>query len=258
MTADQAFDNLTLTQEGAVLSIQINRPEVLNALDTTTLNEITAAFTSVAEQESVRVVVLGGAGRAFSAGADLGNPPSRPLPDTSFRLQRHAAETGHRAVQAITRCPAVTIARTHSYVIGGGVLLAVACDFRIGAEDSVFSLPEVRLGKPLSWGGTPLLIKEIGAARAREMIMMCRPIEAAEAARIGLLHAVVPATDLDTEVTRWCEQLIGFPDDSVAATKQQFERYAAATRLADLTETDSDIYVSIVDPAIKVRHGDAH
>ncbi|MEO9200644.1 MAG: enoyl-CoA hydratase/isomerase family protein, partial [Antricoccus sp.] len=127
-----------------------------------------------------------------------------------------------------------------------------------GADDSVFSLPEVRLGKPLSWGGTPLLIKEIGAARAREMIMMCRPVEAAEAARIGLLHAVVPAIGLDVEVARWCEQLTGFPDDSVAATKQQFERYGAVTRLADLTETDSDIYVSIVDPASKVRRDDAH
>ncbi|PRZ36584.1 methylglutaconyl-CoA hydratase [Antricoccus suffuscus] len=244
-TREDPLERLTLVREGAVLHVWLNRPKILNALDDKTLNEIAAVFDAVADHDDVRVVVLGGAGRAFSAGADLRNPPSRPVAGTSVRQRRYVAETGHRACQAIAACGAITIARTHGHVVGGGVLLAVSCDFRVGADDTVFSLPEVELGMPLSWGGTPLLIKEIGAARAREMIMTCRPVDAAQAERFGLLHAVVAPTDLDVEVASLSARLVGMPEASLTATKQQFNRYAASARLADLTETDSDIFTGV-------------
>lgn len=257
LTGEGAPENLVLQRDGAVLHVWMNRPEVLNALDDKTLNEITAVFDGVGNHDEIRVVVLGGIGRAFSSGADLRNPPSRPAPDTSFRLRRYIAETGRRACQAIAGCAAVTIARTHGHVIGGGVLLAASCDFRVGAEDTVFSLPELKLGQPLSWGGTPLLIKEIGAAHAREMIMMCGAIDAAQAAQFGLLHAVVPTTVLDDEVASWSARLASLPEGSLATAKQQFQRYAASTRLADLTETDSDIFSTVADSGTAGQRGTA-
>lgn len=239
------FTNLAVERVGAVLHVTINRPEKLNALDNRTLDEITRVFTSVDDDDDLRVVVLGGAGRAFSAGADLQNPPGRPDPSAPMRGRRHVAETGRRACEAIAACGAATIARTHGHVIGGGVLLALSCDFRIGAEDTVFSLPELRLGQSLSWGGTPLLIKEIGAARAREMVMMCREMTASRAEHIGLLHKVVSSGSLEDEVQSWCSEVLNIPQVSFATAKSQFEGYARSARLADLTETDSDIFLGV-------------
>lgn len=240
------YERLKLAHDGEVLRVWLDRPKVLNALDPTTLDEITRLYTDVHEMDDVRVVVLGGRGRAFTAGADLKNHPSRPAPSDPPRKHRRIAQTGHRAIAAIQACPAITIARTHSHVIGGGVLLAAACDFRIGADDSTFRLPEVELGISLSWGGTPLLIREIGAARAREMIVTCRAFDADEAHRLGLLHAVTTADGLDGEVERWVERLLALPAYPVEATKHQFQRYAAAGTLADLTQTDADIYQAAV------------
>lgn len=245
--SDSEFENLDLERDDVVLHVRINRPRVLNALDDKTLNAIASVFSLVNKQDDIRVVVLSGTGRAFSSGADLRQPPGRPATGISVRRRRNIAETGRRACQAIAACSAATIARTHGHVIGGGVLLALSCDFRVGADNTVFSLPEVELGQPLSWGGTPLLIKEIGAARAREMIMMCRRICAIEAQQIGLLHAVVSPTALDEEVRSWSIHLSGLPEPSLATAKNQFERYARAARLADLTETDSDIFTAIAD-----------
>lgn len=240
--AFEGLERLRVEHDGAVVHVWLDRPQKLNALDPQTLDEITAVFREVAGMPDARVVVLGGAGRAFSAGADLANHPSRPAPDAPTRVHRWVAETGRRAIDTILACPAITIARVHSHVIGGGVLLAAACDFRIGADDTVFRLPEVELGLPLSWGGTPLLIKEIGASRAREMIMTARPVEAEEAHRLGLLHSVVPADGLDAEVESWVSRLLATPHYPLEATKHQFQRYAAAARMGDLSETDSDVY----------------
>lgn len=251
MTFD-GLQRLTVDHEGEVVRVWLDRTQILNALDSQTLDEITAVYREVGELDEVRVVVLGGRGRAFTAGADLGNHPSRPAADDTPRKHRRIAETGRRAIDSILACPAVTLARTHSHVVGGGVLLAAACDFRIGADDSVFRLPEVELGLPLSWGGTPLLIKEIGAARAREMIVTCRPFEAEEAHRLGLLHSVVPADGLDDEVERWVRRMLELPQYPVETTKHQFQRYAAAARMADLSETDSDVYQAAVARATPV------
>ncbi|GAB3295450.1 enoyl-CoA hydratase/isomerase family protein [Epidermidibacterium keratini] len=240
--AFEGLQRLRVEHDGEVVRVWLNRPEKLNALDPQTLDEITAVYREVASIEDVRIVVLGGSGRAFSAGADLKDHPSRPAPDAPPRAHRYVAETGRRAIDTILACPAITLARVHSHVIGGGVLLAAACDFRIGADDTVFRLPEVELGLPLSWGGTPLLIKEIGAARAREMIMTARPFGAAESERLGLLHRAVPDADLDAEVDQWVSRLLAIPHYPLEATKHQFQRYAAAARLGDLSETDSDVY----------------
>ena len=252
MTDFSQYQRLVVEPDGAVLNVWLDRPHNLNALDPRTLEEITRLYTSVHEMDDVRVVVLGGRGRAFSAGADLKDHPSRPAPDDSPRRHRRVAQTGHRAIEAVLGCPAVTVARLHSHVIGGAMLLATASDFRVGAADTVFRLPEVEIGLPLSWGGTPLLINEIGAARARELIVMCRPVQADEALRLGLLHAVVPADELDAEVRRWTDRLVALPHYPVEATKHQFQRYAAAARSADLSQTDADVYqaaVARIDPA---------
>ena len=96
----------------------------------------------------------------------------------------------------------MTIARLHGHAIGGGLALALACDFRVAADDALLDLPEVDLGVPLTWGATPRLIHEIGAARARELILLCDRVDAERAERDGLVHRVVPAAALDAAVRR--------------------------------------------------------
>lgn len=235
-------DRLLVQHEGSVLRIWLDRPDVLNALDGATVDALTRVYREVDRLPEVRVVVLGGRGRAFTGGADLHDHPSHPEPQDSLRRRRQVADRGRQLIDAVLACPAITIARTHSHTIGAGVLLAAASDFRIGAEDTVFRLPEVELGLPLSWGGTPLLIKELGAARAREMILTCRPFSAHEAHLVGLLNTVCSREELDDQIEQWVERFLRLPHHACEATKQQFQRYSAATRMADVTGTDADIY----------------
>ena len=130
----------------------------------------------------------------------------------SERERRFAAQIGWRACRAIEACEVVTLARVHGHVVGGGVALALACDFRIAAQGSVFHVPEVDLGIPLTWGATPRLIAELGAARARELILMCDRIDARTAERWGLVNRVVPAARLDATVDAWALRLAAKPE----------------------------------------------
>lgn len=241
------YEHLIVEREGPLLRVWLNRPEVLNALNDAILDEITAVFTDLQGTEEVRVVVLAGAGRCFSSGADRKNMPGLTSREVALSRRRWRGDTGLRACRAIADADPVTIARTHSHVLGGGVVLAVSCDFRIGADDTTLRLPEVELGVPLPWGGTPLLIREMGAARAREFVMLSTPLSAQQAQHAGLLHAVVPSAELDAEVDAWAQRLLALPEEAVAATKQQFRRYAVVTRLGDLTETDAELGQRVLD-----------
>jgi len=157
------------------------------------------------------------------------------------REQRHAAQLGLRAARAIERCEALTLARIHGHAIGGGFALALACDFRVAEQGAVFSVPEVDLGIPLSWGATPRLVQEIGAARARELILLCDRIDAARAEAWGVLHRAVPAERLDAEVEALAARLAAKPEVAVHMTKTQLRAYAAASLLGDVTEADGDL-----------------
>ncbi len=161
--------------------------------------------------------------------------------DATDRERRWVSQLGKRAVTAISDCEIVTVARVHGHAIGGGALLGAACDFRLVSDDAQFAIPEVDLGLPLTWGGAPLLIRELGAARARELIVMAESIDAAEALRIGLAHRVVAAPELDALVDAWAHRIAAKPDFAVHATKTQFRAYARGALFGDVTETDGDM-----------------
>ena len=134
---------LAINEDGPVLRVELNRPESLNCLDDDVLLEVTDLYTRLQQRFDLKAVVLGGRGRAFCAGADLRNPPG--FAGTGGRERRYHSQIGYRACQAIADCEVVTIARLHGHVVGGGFALALACDFRIAAADTVFRLPEVDL-----------------------------------------------------------------------------------------------------------------
>ena len=130
-------------------------------------------------------MIVHGAGRAFTAGADLASfaGPTGTLP-------RDAADAGRRMAEAIESMQAVTIAAVHGHCIGGGVVLAAACDLRVAAESTNFAIPEVDLGIPLAWGGIQRLVREIGPAATRELVMTCRSFSAREAHTRGMINTV--------------------------------------------------------------------
>lgn len=210
------FTTLTTSTDGHVGQLTLDRPDRLNALSPTCLREFVQAARWFDEQPDVRVVVVAGAGRAFSAGADLESFAEVPAggPDRVGDLGRQAAE-------ALESMRAVTVARLHGHCVGGGLVVAAACDLRVAATDASFSIPEVALGIPLAWGGIPRLVREIGPAMTRELVMTCRPFGAAEGRALGFLNRVVDAGDLDDEVEGLVRELAERPGRLLTTTKRQ-------------------------------------
>lgn len=179
------FETLECTVDGQIGWLKLNRPEKLNPLSTQCLEELIGAAVWFDGHDDIRVVIVHGAGRAFTAGADLASfgGPTGTLP-------RSAADAGRRMAEAIEQMQAVTIAAVHGHCIGGGVVLAAACDLRVAAESTNFAIPEVDLGIPLAWGGIQRLVREIGPAATRELVMTCRPFTALEAHVRGMVNTV--------------------------------------------------------------------
>ncbi|HWE55917.1 MAG TPA: enoyl-CoA hydratase/isomerase family protein [Acidimicrobiales bacterium] len=211
---------IEVTSEGHRGAITLNRPEQLNPLSTATLMELVDAARLLDARPEVKVVIVSGKGRAFSAGADLASFSGDGRSPPSAASSRDAADAGRRMAEAIESMRAVTIARLHGHCVGGGVVLAAACDLRVAADDVRFSIPEVDLGIPLAWGGIPRLVREIGPALTKELVMTCRPFTAAEAHACGFVNRVVPATELDAAVENLAAQLEKKSALTLSSTKQ--------------------------------------
>lgn len=205
------FETLEVRVDASVASVTLNRPEVLNALSDTSLVELERVAGVLDDTEGVKVVVLAGAGRAFCAGADVGG-----FSGTASRRQR---DQGWRTARAWEQMGPVSVARIHGWCVGGGLVLAAACDLRVVSDDARFAIPEVDLGIPLAWGGIPRLVREIGPALTKELVMTCRPFDAAEAKAAGFVNRVVPATGLDEAVNELVGALVDKPTFALLATK---------------------------------------
>jgi enoyl-CoA hydratase/carnithine racemase len=193
------FTALTLELSEPVTRLTLNRPERLNALSPQALGELVSAAGVIAGADGIKVVIVSGAGRAFSAGFDLdaaGGPPDRDRIDL-----------GRRMADAVSAIPAVTIASIRGHCVGGGVVLAAACDIRLAAEGTRFSIPEVDFGIPLAWGGIPRLVRELGPALTKELVLTCRPFSAAEAQAARFVNRVVPDDELERETEALAETL---------------------------------------------------
>jgi enoyl-CoA hydratase/carnithine racemase len=238
---------LAVERDGAVVRVWFDRPARHNPLDTRTLEELVDLFGRLTTDFAARVVVLGGRGPSFSAGADLDAPPGRASvggDGVTGRERRWWSQLGRRAVAAIADSEVVTIARLHGHVLGGGLCLALACDFRIAALDARLGLPEIDLGLPLTWGGTARLVHELGAARARELIMLGEPVVGSRAETLGLVHRAVPAPRLDAVVDEWAARLAAKSEVAIHMVKTQLRALARRADLGDTTETDGDLLLA--------------
>jgi enoyl-CoA hydratase/carnithine racemase len=209
------FETLLVESRGPVGHLTLNRPEKLNPLSAATLGELVEAARWFDGQPEVKVVVVRGAGRSFSAGADLATFRGRPA-----LAPRVAADLGRQMADALEHMRALAVAAIQGWCVGGGLVLAAACDLRVAAEDARFSIPEVDLGIPLAWGGIPRLVREIGPALTKELVLTCRPFDAAEARAAGFLNQVVPGDRLDATVDALASQLAAKAAHALFSTKR--------------------------------------
>ena len=217
MVEQPNFEALLVEVDGRIGRVTLNRPDKLNALSRQLMSEIVELGAWLKLREDIRVVILSGAGRSFSAGFDLNDFSSASAGESP----RIAADLGRLATNALTDVPQLTIAAVHGHCVGGGVVFVAACDLRVATTETTFIIPEVDLGIPLAWGGIPRLVREIGPALTKELVLTCRPFDAAEAKSIGFINRVVAPEDLDTTVSELAENLASKTLYSLHSTKQQ-------------------------------------
>ncbi|HUW01979.1 MAG TPA: enoyl-CoA hydratase/isomerase family protein [Acidimicrobiales bacterium] len=204
--------------DGSVARLTLDRPDTLNALNDAVRRGLADALHELEERPDIRVVVLSGAGRAFSAGADLRATAYADL-DTDWATRRHRTGAWQRVLDQFDRIPQATVGRLHGHVIGGAALLAAACDIRVAADDTVLRIPELAIGIPLTWAGIPLLVREVGLPLTRDWVMTCRPVLADELHRSGFAQRLAPLADLDDAVATCVAQLVAAPAGPLAMTR---------------------------------------
>jgi len=183
---------LRITSEARVSVVTVNRPEVLNALNTALLEELLATLTDLGADETCGVIVVTGAGdRSFIAGADIKEMDGKtPLEARAY------SELGQEIAHMLEVMRKPTIAAVNGYALGGGLEIALACDIRLASENARFGQPEINLGIIPGWGGTQRLARATNIGYAKELILTGRRVDAAEALERGLVQHVYPADEL--------------------------------------------------------------
>jgi methylglutaconyl-CoA hydratase len=221
MTQPDAASRFRLLREGPVARVVLSRPETRNAFDDVSIGELTELFVSLTGERETRVVVLSGEGPAFCAGADVAW--MRKAGGYSREQNEADAERMARMLRAIDTCSKPVVALVHGAAIGGGVGLVAAADIAIAAEGTVFSLAEVKLGI-LPSVISPYVLRAIGPRQARDLFLTGDRFDAREAHRIGLVHAVVPAGELEAAGEKKVESLLAAGPEAVTAAKRLIEQ----------------------------------
>lgn len=220
------YGNLIVEQRGAVGIITLNRPKALNALSDALTAEMTRALAGFEADDAVGAIVITGSEKAFAAGADI-----REMQPKSFSdVYLEDFITGTWEAPAKGRKP--TIAAVAGYALGGGAELAMMCDFILAADTARFGQPEITIGVLPGAGGTQRLTRSVGKAKAMEMVLTGRMIDAEEAERIGLVSRVVPAAELLDEAIAVAEKIASFSRPAVLMAKEAVNS-AFETPLAD-------------------------
>lgn len=210
------YNNIIMNSENGIGFLTINRPKSLNALNTEVLNELYPAIKEVENNENIRVLVITGAGeKAFVAGADI-----TELAHLNALQGKYFVANGHKTMTAIQELPIPVIAAVNGFALGGGLELALACDFIYASENARFGLPEITLGLIPGFGGTQRLPRIIGKNQAKELIFTGKMLSAEEAFQLGFVNKIIPHDQLIEEVMKTAKSIAAKGKVSLNAAKQ--------------------------------------
>ncbi|HLH61689.1 MAG TPA: enoyl-CoA hydratase [Ktedonobacteraceae bacterium] len=213
------FQELLIQQDGGVLTITMNRPQVLNAFDEIMLAELTEAIEAAAQDESVRCVVLTGAGRAFGSGQDLRSLTERRSSQEILKVSEHLQKY-HRVVLAIRNMPKPVIAAVQGVAAGISCNIALSCDLRIAADNARFIEAFARIALVPDGGGAFFLTRLIGTGKAMEMSMLADELSGPEAERIGLVNKCVPLAEFEEATKALAQRLANGPTTTYGLIKK--------------------------------------
>ncbi len=221
-------NTVLIEDHGPVRKLTLNRPEKLNAMNAELVAALTAAVQTAGTDDTVAVLILTGAGRAFSAGADISKSERPEAPSGRQTMAR--AKHGTALYRAFLESTKPIVAAVHGYVLGGGCNMAMCSDMVVAADNAVFGYPELKVGLAAT-AVTPPLVHQIGRKAAFELLTLCENINPERALALGMINRIVPVDHLMDEAMRMAEQLSGFNHDAIWMTKRTIQRAAAMTPL---------------------------
>lgn len=233
-----------------LLIVRLNRPDKLNAINNQMHQELQDLCGALKTDGEARVVLLTGNGRAFSAGADLGaapnigpavRAPGSRTPVAEAHAARIASAMGNRTSAALEDLPQVTIGAINGLTVGGAVVFASCLDIRLAARSAWFSIPEVELDIPLTWNALPRLMRELGPARTKELVMLCDRFSAEDAERWGFVNHLVEDSELMPRALTTADRLLAMDPYSIAATKAATRALAQMMVPDQVTWSDPDL-----------------
>jgi enoyl-CoA hydratase/carnithine racemase len=236
------YHDLEIMREGSVVEVILNRPDALNTLSLRLLKELSEVAQSFQEDPKIRVVLLRGAGDMFSAGLDLKDPEVKKMLSGKADERRERVLWGPRACRSWEETGPVTIAVIEDFCIGGGVSLAISCDFRIMAQSSFMRIPEINLGLNYSWGSLPRLHHLIGPAKTKEMVLLCERVSAETCLAWGLAERVVPDQSALACAMEMAQKILDKPPIPVTMTKEAVRNLSTAHDRAGIY-MDADQFV---------------
>jgi 2-(1,2-epoxy-1,2-dihydrophenyl)acetyl-CoA isomerase len=234
------YETVNVHHDGAAATIELNRPETLNAWNTQLGHDLLAAVTAVAQDDGVRAVVVTGAGRAFSAGADLRDLSADRTADGHPNVRKVLTERYHPIITTIRTMPKPVLAAVNGPAVGIGLSLALASDLIVASESAYLLLAFVNIGLVPDGGSSLFVPTRVGFARASEMAMLGERIPAAQALEWGLVNRVVADADFAGEVAALRDRLAAGPTRSYAGTKRQLNAWLYS-RMHEQLELEASI-----------------
>ncbi len=217
------FKYILFQEKDHIAKITLNIPEKRNALNLEIRSELLDAFRRVGDEDSIKVLVITGAGKAFCAGGDLGSMEGVTPVGGRVRLKK-----GQRLIKAMVELEKPISGAINGNAAGAGVSIALACDILIASEEAKFVIPFTKIGLVPDWGQFYFLPLRVGIARAKELMFMAEMIDAREAERLGLVNRIVPAEKLEEEVLAFATRLARGPSQSYAMIKSALNRWPAS------------------------------
>jgi enoyl-CoA hydratase len=239
---DSQWKYLTLNRDGRVLHVQFDTGHRVNSLNNALMRELIQLAMELRDEAELNAIILSGRDTMFSAGMDLKDPELANRASLTRAEKRKVGQLGPRMCAAWEALEQVTIVAIEGWCIGGGMALAVSCDWRVAAEDASLYVPELRLGMNMSWQSVPRFVSLIGPSRTKNLLILADPVDAATSADWGLVDYVVPTGQALTKARELAEKVAAMPPIPVGMAKQAIN--SSAQPLANATSfMDADQFL---------------